>query len=295
MNFFKECRVKPGSRVDLSKIDPGETFGWDKDSAKKQTEINLQRIAELQEVLYAEQKRGLILVLQAMDTGGKDGTIRVVGGAMNPAGVDVASFKKPTPEELAHHYLWRIEKEVPKKGEVVIFNRSHYEDVGVVRVHNLISEEECKKRYVEINEFEEKLAQPSAEIPEGTHMLKFWLHISKDEQWERFRDRIEDPTKHWKFSENDLVERQYWDSYMKTFGNAIANCSTGKAPWFIIPADNKWMRDLIVSQITVDYMEGLNMKFPPPSANIEAVRKKYFSGAKPKDNVYKGKPPTGPR
>ena len=177
MQTFKQCVVKPGTQVDLNKIDPEETFGWSKSKALEQTQENLRRITELQELLFAEKKRGLLIVLQAMDTGGKDGTVRTIGGAMNPAGTRVAAFKAPTPEEQAHDFLWRIRAQVPKAGEVVIFNRSQYEEVGIARVHNLVPENVWRARYAVINDFEDQLAQPTPEIPEGTHVLKFFLHI----------------------------------------------------------------------------------------------------------------------
>lgn len=278
--FEKRCAVKEGETIDLNKVKTDETFGWSRAEAEEQTAKNLVRIGELQELLYAEKKRGLLIVLQAMDTGGKDGTIEVIGGAMNPAGTRVASFKAPTDEEKQHDFLWRIEKQVPKAGEVVIFNRSHYEDVGVVRVHAFVPESVWRPRYDQIKDFEARLAEPTPEVPEGTQVIKFWLQISKDEQWERFRDRVMDPAKNWKFSENDMKEREYWDQYMEAYSEAISTCSTEEAPWIVIPADHKWMRNLIISQIVVDQMEGLNMQFPPPSANIEAVKKKYFSDDK---------------
>ncbi len=290
MDTFDQCIIKPGTKVDLTKIDPNATFGWNKNDAQEQTQQNFKRIAELQELLYAEKKRGLLIVLQAMDTGGKDGTVRTVGGAMNPAGVQVVSFKSPTEEEKKHGFLWRIRQHLPKLGQVVFFNRSQYEDVCIARIHNLVPENVWRGRYKEINDFEEGLAQPTEEIPEGTSVLKFFLHISKDEQWERFRDRIDNPAKQWKLSEADLKERQYWDDYMKAYSDAITNCSTETAPWAVVPANHKWMRDLIISQITVNHLEGLNMQYPKPSVDIEAIRKKYFS-----DDQPPSKKPPSPR
>jgi PPK2 family polyphosphate:nucleotide phosphotransferase len=234
-------------------------------------------MAELQELLYAEKKRSLLICLQAMDGGGKDGTVKHVCGAMNPAGTYVKSFKKPTKEELAHDFLWRIEKEAPQKaGEVVIFNRSQYEDVGVVRVHDIVPESVWRPRYAKINEFEKKLGEPSEDIPEGTTVLKFWLHISRDEQWDRLMERVNRPEKHWKVSEADFKERPYWHEYMKAFSEAISECSTKDAPWIIVPADHKWMRDLIISQAVVEHLEGLHMKFPKPEISMAEVKKKYI-------------------
>jgi len=281
MNTFTKCLIKPGTPVDLNKISTSETFGWTKDKAKRRTKKNLKRIEALQELLHFENKRGLNIILQAMDTGGKDGVVRTIGQAMNPAGTRVVSFKVPTAEERAHDFLWRFEKQVPKAGEVVIFNRSHYEDVGIVRVHNLVPEATWRARYQRINDFEEKLSQPSTEMPEGTHVLKFFLHISKDEQWNRLRDRFNEPAKQWKLSESDFIERNYWDDYMKAYSEAIGKCSTKKAPWYVIPADNKWMRDLIITQVVADYLEDLNMQLPKPSVDIEALRKKYFGNEPP--------------
>lgn len=288
MNTFEKCIIKPGTSVDLNKISTDETFGWTKDKAKLKTKDNLRRISELQELLQTEGKRGFLIVLQAMDAGGKDGAVRTIGSAMNPAGARAYSFKSPTKEELSHHFLWRVEKQLPKAGEVVIFNRSQYEEVGIVRVHNLVPENIWRTRYAIINDFEEKLAQPSADIPEGTHVLKFFLHISKDEQLRRLRDRLDDPAKQWKINESDFQERAHWGDYIKAYSEAITKCSTAKAPWHIIPADKKWMRDLIISQVVADYLEGLHMQLPKPSADIGALRKKYF----PDDASSKQQPPS---
>jgi PPK2 family polyphosphate:nucleotide phosphotransferase len=269
MNFFKRLAVNPGSHVDLSKINPGDTMGWSKHDAQKQTAKNQERIEELQELLYAEHGRNFLLVLQGMDTAGKDGTIKAIAGAMNPQGVRIASFKKPTPQELSHHFLWRIEKQMPAKGakgEVVFFNRSQYEDVLVVRVHNLVPEAEWSQRYDEINAFEAK------HTANGTHILKFFLHISPEEQLERLKARLDDPTKHWKASENDFAERKYWAKYQKAYEAALSKCSTTDAPWIIVPADHKWFRDLVISEITVRYLEGLHMQFPDNAATIEKSR-----------------------
>lgn len=278
---FPKTRIAPGSKVDLSKIDPDETFGWKKEDAKVQTAANLERIAELQELMHFESKYSMLIVLQAMDTGGKDGTVRVVGGAMNPAGVRVVSFKAPTKEELANGFMWRIENAAPKKpGEVVIFNRSQYEDVGVVRVHNLVPEATWRPRFDIIKKFEKDLSLPSKEIPAGTQVLKFFLHISKDEQWGRLMDRVNDPDKHYKLNEGDFKERAFWDDYMKAYSEAIEKTSTEDAPWFVIPANRKWLRDLIISQIVVDHLESLKMKYPPPEVDVKELQKKYFPDGK---------------
>jgi PPK2 family polyphosphate:nucleotide phosphotransferase len=278
MNFLKRCMIQPGQTVDLSRIDPNETFGWKEKDARKRTAENLERIASYQDILYAEQKHSLLLCLQAMDTGGKDGTVKVIAGAMNPAGVRVVSFKKPTPEERAHDFLWRIEKQVPQKpGEVVVFNRSQYEDVGIVRVHSLVPETEWRKRYDIINDFEKRVSAPSAAIPGGTHILKFFLHISPEEQLGRLKDRLNEPDKHWKLSESDFQERPFWNDYMQAYGEAISRCTTDDAPWIVIPANHKWMRDLIISEIVADTMKGLKLKYPEPSVDAATIRQRYFT------------------
>jgi PPK2 family polyphosphate:nucleotide phosphotransferase len=275
-NFLKKLAVKPGTTIDLNDIPTDATFGWNREDAEKQTEENLARIAELQEQLFNEQKRSLLICLQAMDTGGKDGAVKHVCGAMNPAATHVKSFKKPTEEELAHDFLWRIKNEIPKTaGQVVIFNRSHYEDVGVVRVHGYVDEKVWRARYDKINEFEEGLGKGSKAIPEGTTVLKFWLHISKDEQWDRLMERMNDPKKQYKVSEADFKERPYWHEYMKAFSEAISKCSTEEAPWIIVPSDHKWMRNLIMSQVIVEHLEGLKMGEPKCEVDIDAMRKKY--------------------
>jgi PPK2 family polyphosphate:nucleotide phosphotransferase len=206
-----------------------------------------------------------LIVLQAMDAGGKDGTIRHVFEGVNPSGVRVTSFKAPTPEELDHDYLWRVHKEVPGKGEMVIFNRSHYEDVLVVRVHNYVPPEVWKKRFDQINEFERTLAES------GTTILKFYLHIDPDEQKERLQDRLDDPTKRWKFRLGDLEERKLWGDYMEAFEDVLSKTSTDYAPWYIVPANRKWFRDLVVSSVLVDTLEGLKMKYPESEENLDGV------------------------
>ncbi len=210
-------------------------------------------------------------MLQAIDAGGKDGTIKHVFGAMNPQGCKVKGFKAPTDEELAHDFLWRVHPHAPAKGHVTIFNRSHYEDVLVVRVHNLAPKETWSKRYDLINAFEQGLAAA------GTTILKFFLYIDQDEQLERFGDRLADPAKHWKISESDYRDREYFDQYLEAFEDALSKTSTSYAPWFIIPANKKWFRNLAVSQIIVEALEDLNMQFPAPSVDIEAIRKLYHA------------------
>jgi len=226
-------------------------------------------------------------VLQAMGAGGKDGTVKTLVGAMNPAGVRVVSFKAPSAEEKDHDFLWRIHKETPKKGEIVVFNRSQYEDVLIVRVHDLVPEKEWKKRYDHINQFEANLAD------NNTHIIKFFLHISPEEQIRRLKDRLDTPEKHWKVNEGDFVEREFWDDYRKAYEDALSKCSTEKAPWHIIPADKKWYRDLVVSQIVLDKLQSLKMEYPPPSGDIKAIRKKYFGAETPEQDKAADKPKEG--
>lgn len=258
--------VQPDKKLDLTKHDPDgrSQFDGSKDDAQPELEKLNTRLTELQELLYAEGKHRLLIVLQAMDTGGKDGTIRRVFSGVNPQGVRVASFKAPTPQELAHDYLWRIHKHVPGNGEIVIFNRSHYEDVLIVRVHNLVPPEDWAKRYQHINDFERLLADT------GTTILKFFLHIDLDEQKERLQSRLDNPEKHWKFNIGDLAERKRWPEYMQAYQDALQKTSTGYAPWYVIPANRKWYRDLVISRIIVETLEGLNMQYPP-SENLDGI------------------------
>ena len=270
MDFSRKLLIVPGSKVDLSDIETGYKGKLTKEEAKEQTAKNLARIAELQELLYSDHKQSLLIVLQAMDAGGKDGTVKVIAGAMNPQGVRVASFKAPSLEEREHDFLWRIHKQTPNKGEVVVFNRSHYEDVLIVRVHDMVPEKVWKKRYDRINEFEQNLTD------NNTHVLKFFLHISKDEQIERLKERLDTPSKHWKVNEGDFTEREFWDKYQDAYEDALGKCSTDAAPWFAIPADKKWFRDLAISTIVLEKLESLKMEYPPPTGDITAIRKKYF-------------------
>jgi PPK2 family polyphosphate:nucleotide phosphotransferase len=260
--------IKQGQHIDLSQWDPQETSKWDKGKkAAKEKLIKLnQELEMLQELLYAEHKHKVLIVIQAMDTGGKDGVIRSVFDGVNPSGVRVASFKGPTTIELEHDYLWRIHKHTPAKGEIVIFNRSHYEDVLVVRVHDIVDESIWKKRYQQINDFEKLLYE------EGTLILKFYLHISKDEQKERLQERIDIPSKNWKFSSGDLQERNYWNAYMKAFEAVLEKTSTVHAPWYLIPANRNWYRDLVISTILVEKLKSLNMQYPKPEDGIENIK-----------------------
>jgi PPK2 family polyphosphate:nucleotide phosphotransferase len=264
---MKKYMVKPGSKVDLSEWDPNDTSGFKGGKKSGLSEVAKldSKMDALQEILYAEHKHKILIVLQGMDTAGKDGTIRHVFEGINPQGVRVASFKVPTSEELDHDYLWRVHKEVPGAGEIVIFNRSHYEDVLVVRVHKLITAGVCKKRYDQINAFERMLAE------NGTTILKFFLNEGFDEQKKRLQARLADPTKQWKFNPQDLQERKLWPVYLKAYEETIAKTSTNYAPWYIVPANRKWYRDLVISSILVETLENLKLKYPQPVESLEGL------------------------
>ena len=263
---WKRYLVEPGSKVELSARDPADKSLLPNKEAGKARFLELnQRLEELQELLYAEGKHKLLIVFQAMDTAGKDSSIRHIFDRTNPQGVRVASFKKPTQDELAHDYLWRVHRHTPGSGQITIFNRSHYEDVLVVRVHGLVPEKRWKRRYGHIRHFEELLAD------EGTTILKFFLHISKDEQKERLQDRLDEPHKHWKFALGDLAERKLWKDYEAAYEAAIGETSTRSAPWFVIPANRKWYRNMVISEILVHALEGLDMSYPPPEDNLGDV------------------------
>jgi PPK2 family polyphosphate:nucleotide phosphotransferase len=251
-------RVAPGRRFRWADVDPRDrgSFGSETD-ALHETEACIRKIDPLQERLYAEGKQSLLIILQALDTGGKDGTIRHVMRGINPQGCQVTSFKAPTPEERAHDFLWRIHQHVPGKGLIGIFNRSHYEDVLVTRVHREISAEEAAKRFREINDFERMLVQ------NGTQIAKFYLSISKDEQKRRLQARLDDPQKRWKFSTSDLSERRYWNRYPRVCSEAISATSSKHAPWYVIPSNHKWYRNYLVAKIVVATLEKMNPQFPP--------------------------------
>ncbi|MEW6179469.1 MAG: polyphosphate kinase 2 family protein [Chloroflexota bacterium] len=260
-------RVKPGMKIHLKEWDAGETDGFNggKDEGRERLQELNRELEELQELLYAEHKHKVLIVLQGMDTSGKDGVIRHVFEGVNPQGVRVANFKVPTPEELDHDYLWRVHRQTPGRGEMVIFNRSHYEDVLVVRVHGLVPEEIWKRRYAQINDFERLLAE------EGTLILKFYLHIDLQEQKERLQARLDDPTKHWKFSVGDLKERARWAEYMQAYEDVLNKTSTDYAPWFIVPSNKKWYRNLVVASVLVDALKGLKMEYPQPKDDLSQV------------------------
>ena len=260
-------RIKSGAKANLSKRNPADTGDYDgrKDEAKAELDELTDRLEELQELLYAEGKHKLLIVLQGMDTSGKDGAIRHVFEGVNPQGVRVANFKAPTPLELSHDYLWRVHPQAPGKGEIVIFNRSHYEDVLVVRVHGLVPDKVWRRRYDQINAFERLLAE------EGTTILKFFLHISKDEQKERLQARLDDPTKHWKFNVGDLKERERWDEYTRAYEDALSKTSTAWAPWYVVPSNAKWYRNLVIAHALVDTLEGLKMRYPESNEDLSKV------------------------
>lgn len=260
-------RVTPGTVVKLTEWDPDDKSGFSR--SKKEGKAYLRKLNEkteaLQELLYAEGKHKILIVLQATDTGGKDGTIRHVLEGVNPQGVKVASFKKPTPEELSHDYLWRIHQHTPGTGEITVFNRSHYEDVLVVRVHNYVPETTWQKRYEHINAFEKMLSD------EGTLILKFYLNISKDEQKARLQERIDTPEKNWKFAKGDLAERALWGEYQAAFEDMLTKTSTEAAPWHIVPANRKWYRNIVVSEALIAALESLDMQWPEAEEGLSDI------------------------
>jgi PPK2 family polyphosphate:nucleotide phosphotransferase len=259
-------RIDQGTKVildDRMADDTGEFSS--KSEAKKETGRLNEHLQDLQDLLWAEHQHRVLLVLQGMDASGKDSAVRHVFAGVNPAGVKVISFKAPTPEELAHDYLWRIHRHVPGDGEIAVFNRSHYEDVGVVRVKQLVPESVWRPRFEQINAFEKMLAE------EGTIILKFFLHISKDEQRKQLQERLDDPTKRWKFNPGDLAERARWDDYMAAYGEAISTTSTPWAPWYVVPTNHRWYRDYVLSSVIVATLDGLKMSYPEPLEELEGV------------------------
>lgn len=258
--------VKFGSKTKLKDVDPACTAPYhNKKEVRELLEIDKQELINLQELLYAEGKHALLVVLQAMDTGGKDGVIRHVMSGVNPQGCTVSPFKVPTPEELAHDYLWRVHKVTPPKRMIGIFNRSHYEDVLVVRVHELVPERVWRQRYEQINAFEKHLAE------NGVTILKFFLHISKEEQKERLQARLDDPSKHWKFSLGDLKERARWDDYTAAYEDVLNLTSTPWAPWYLVPANRKWYRNLVVARVILETLRGFDMQWPPSEGDLSNV------------------------
>ncbi len=268
-NFYNKLLVPSDKKIKIANYDPDKTFGLEKnEDVKETTEKNIKNLINLQYLLYAENKHALLIVLQGMDTSGKDGTIKHVMSGINPQGCQVTSFKSPTSEELTHDFLWRIHNKIPPKGYIGIFNRSQYEDVLIARVASLVPKDVWQARYEQINNFEQSLSENNVEI------LKFFLHISKEEQKERLIERLNDPSKNWKFSPSDLEVRKYWDEYMKAYEDILNKCSTKWAPWFVIPADNKWFRNLSVSQIVVDKLKSLNMKMPKSTIDLSKIEVK---------------------
>jgi PPK2 family polyphosphate:nucleotide phosphotransferase len=282
MDYREKFVAEPGAKVRLAKIDPSYA-GKHKSDDKALPEIqkNVERMEKLQYLLYADGNRSLLVVLQALDAAGKDGTVRHVFSGMNPQGTFVFNFKKPTQEEAAHDFLWRAHRRTPGKGEVVIFNRSYYEDVLVVRVHKLVPRSVWSKRYELINDFETMLSR------NNTTILKFYLHISPQEQLARFKQRLDDPARRWKISESDYTERELWPKYMKAYEDAIALTSTKRAPWYIIPSDHKWFRSLAVSQIIADTMDEMGLKLPPTHVDIAAIRRKFHAAEREKKDLAK--------
>ena len=263
---YPRYRVDPGQKIRLADFDPNETEQYKKKKdVRDELDEQRDRIRDLQARLYAERKQSLLIVLQAMDTGGKDGTIRGVFQGVNPQGCQVWSFKAPGPEELEHDFLWRYHNRTPPRGMITIFNRSHYEDVLIVRVKNMVTEDVWRHRYEMINEFEHALTL------NNTTIIKFYLHISRDEQKRRLESRLEDPNKHWKFSSNDIKERAFWDLYMLAFEDAINNCSTEYAPWYVVPANNKWYRNLVIARTIADTLEAMNPQFPQAEAGLDKI------------------------
>jgi PPK2 family polyphosphate:nucleotide phosphotransferase len=275
VNLTKRLKVEPGSKVKLSRIDP-DFHGTHKseDEAKAELQHNLSRITDLQRKLYADRHHCLLIVLQGIDGAGKDGTCWHVVSAMDPQGVNVVGFKQPAQEERDHDFLWRVHPHAPGLGRVAVFNRSHYEDVLVVRVHKLVPKDVWKRRFEFINDWERLLVEEK-----NTTILKFFLYISKDEQLARFKERLDDPGRQWKISDSDYSERKLWDKYVDAFEAALSKCSTEQAPWFVIPSNHKWFRNFAVSQIVADAMENMKLALPKPTVDLQAIRKLYHQAA----------------
>jgi PPK2 family polyphosphate:nucleotide phosphotransferase len=282
-DYLKELIVKPDSNIRLKHFDSGYHGKHESHkSALPEIQEHVQKMEELQYLMYAENKHSLLIVLQGLDAAGKDGVVRHVLSGMNPSGCNSVNFKQPTAKELAHDFLWRVHPHVPAKGSVTIFNRSHYEDVLVGRVHGLVPEKVWSKRYDQINDFEQLIATEN-----NTTILKFFLHISKDEQLARFKKRLDDPARQWKISDSDYKERDYWGDYTKAFEDVLDKTSTEHAPWFIIPSNHKWFRDLAISQIIVRQMEDMNMQLPKPTVNLAEIRREYHQAASPENRRKK--------
>lgn len=286
MGYGARFRVESGAKLNLDEIDAGFTDGLEsRQQAQSELEVEIEHLRRLQYLLYAEGRRSLLICLQGRDAAGKDGTIRHVLGAMNPQGCTVTAFKVPSAEEAAHDFLWRYHQAAPARGRVAVFNRSHYEDVLVVRVHNLVPKDVWAERYELINDFERQLHH------NGTHILKFYLHIDAEEQLERFKARLDDPDRHWKISDSDYSERPYWDAYTEAFEDALGKCSTKHAPWYVIPANRKWFRNLAIARIIRETLESLDMRFPEPTVDIGEIKRKYHTIAAEEASAIKGRHP----
>jgi PPK2 family polyphosphate:nucleotide phosphotransferase len=258
--------MRVDGKLDLDDHDPGETFGWDKEAATAELDVEVARLSELQMLLFAEKQRSVLVVLQAMDAGGKDGVLREVLTGLNPAGVRVTSFGVPSEAERAHDYLWRVHQHTPADGQIAVFNRSHYEDVLVVRVKNLAPSSIWRKRYTQIRNWEQML------VDEGTTIVKLYLNISTEEQRERLQDRVDSPDERWKFRLGDLDDRKLWPDYMKAFHDALVRTSTPSAPWYVVPADRKWVRNLAAAKVLRHTIAQLDPQLPPPEEGIEGVK-----------------------
>jgi PPK2 family polyphosphate:nucleotide phosphotransferase len=265
----KKLLIKPHSNPKLADIDPGFQAIKNHETIREQLDKNEAKLGELQKLLYGEKKHSLLIVLQGIDAAGKDGVCWHVIRGMNPQGTAVTGFKQPTPEESAHDFLWRIHRHTPGKGQVAVFNRSHYEDVLVTRVHDLVPESVWKGRYEQINEFESLL------VDSGVTILKFFLYISPEEQLARFKQRLEDPARQWKISDADYRERKLWDKYVAAYEDMLHKCSTAHAPWYVIPSNHKSFRNLAVSTILIEALEGMKMKLPEPTVNLDEIKKAY--------------------
>jgi PPK2 family polyphosphate:nucleotide phosphotransferase len=265
-SLIKELRIEPGSRAKLRDKDADRVLGWTKEEGEKAFAETREELTRLQYKLYADGRYPVLIVLQATDGAGKDSTVQHVMTAFNPQGCIVTSFKAPTSDELKHDFLWRIHRHVPGRGEIGVFNRSHYEDVLIVRVDNLVPEDIWRKRYEQINDFERMLSES------GTRIIKFFLQISKDEQLKRFQDRLDDPTKHWKFNADDISKRKQWDQYQVAYEDALTQCSTRWAPWHVIPADKKWFRNLAIAQILAHELGTLPLRFPEATFDPSKIR-----------------------
>lgn len=271
MSFIDRLHIQPGKPLKLSDIDPDFRGDFKHKQGLQELAETLDEITALQELLYAQKEHAMLIVLQGIDAAGKDGVCWHVIRAMNPQGTRVHGFKQPSPQERAHDFLWRIHQQVPGRGEVAVFNRSHYEDVLVVRVHDLAPKSVWERRYDAINAFEKGLTQA------GVTIVKFFLYISKEEQLERFKRRLDDPTRRWKISESDYSEREYWDKYVEAYEAMLTRCSTEHAPWHVLPSNHKWFRNLAASRIILDAMQKMNLKAPEPSVDLDDIRRKYHA------------------